>query len=123
MNRLAFLLACTLLTACASNAPPNLSPAGQTAFVNTRVIRGLDVLRDIAVDANARTPPLVSTATTQKIVSYHKAALNTIHTLGTGWQATVSTGLEEIVKVLSPAEQHQLQPYVVLARTVIAEVK
>lgn len=112
---------CASFTACAS-APPNVSPAAQLAFTNTRVIGGLDVLRNAAIDANAQVPPLVSTDTTRKIVTYHRSALLVIQASPNGWQATVIAGLNQTVLDLPPAESQFLTPYVALVTTLIQEI-
>jgi len=108
-----------LLTAGCATTPPNLTPAASLAFTNTRVIKGLDLLRDTAIDAQAQTPPLLSEATTRKVVEYHESALKTIHAVSSGWQATVAIGLEETVKNLPAAEQQVLAPYVALVQALI----
>lgn len=111
-----------LLSACAANVPPNLSPAGVAAFQGTRVVKALDVLRDAAVDANAQIPPLLSTATTRKVVTYHESAIKTIQAAPSGWAPTVQAGLTEVLKDLPATERQQLAPYVTLAQTLIKEV-
>lgn len=113
------LLTCS---ACTANAPPNLSPVARQAFTNTRVIKGLDLIRDTAVSANAQVPPLVSTDTTRKIVAYHRSALLVIRDVPNGWKATVMTGLTETVRGLPPAESQLLGPYVALVTTILNEV-
>ena len=90
MKRLILILALAG-SACAS-APPLASPVATADFRNTQVIQGLDQLRDIAINANAQNPPLLSTATTRKVVQAHEAALKTIHAMASGWQATVLAG-------------------------------
>jgi len=109
-------------SACAKT-PPNLSPAAATAFQNTRIIKGLDLLRDTAIDAEAQVPPLLSTDTTRKVVMYHRSALLVIDAIGDGWQTTLTTGLDELVANLPPTESTLLAPYVSLARTLIEETR
>jgi hypothetical protein len=106
---------------CANNPPPNLSPAGAVAYTNTRIIKGLDVLRDMAILANGQQPPLLSDATTRKIVTWHRSALQLINTSTAGWPTTVQTGLDETLKDLPPAESRTLGPYVALAKTLLTE--
>ena len=122
-RRLALLVALLVVTAGCASAPPHLSPVGHAAFVNTRVIKGLDLLRDSAVEASAQQPPLVSLATTRKVVLYHESTLKIIHAAGTGWQAVVLTGLDELLKDV-PAKDHALlQPYVALTKTILLEAQ
>jgi hypothetical protein len=124
MRTLILLLALCVVPACSSCVPPppTLSPVGVTAFNNTRVIKGLDLVRDTAIEANAQTPPLVSTATTRAIVTYHRSAIIIIHGAPNGWEATVLTGLDETVKHLTPAEAQLLGPYFALVKVLIQEV-
>lgn len=105
------------------HAPPNLSPAGAQAFYKTRVVKGLDVVRDTAVDANSVVPPLVSENLTRKVVTFHKSALLTMQASTDGWKATVQTGLGELLKDVPPGEAAILQPYVLLVKTILAEVQ
>jgi hypothetical protein len=119
-SRLAALcVALALMTAC--HTPPNLTPEAVVAFHNTRVIKGLDLIRDTAIAANAQNPPLVSTATTRKVVLFHRSALDTIYA-GPGWQPKVLTALDETVRDLPSAESRLVAPYVVLVKTIIQEV-
>jgi hypothetical protein len=126
MNRNRVRLSLVLLVLVAAigcaHAPPTLSPVGRTAFYNTRVIKGLDILRDFAVDANAQVPPLMSTDTTRKVVLYHRSALNVIHSTGNGWQPVVLTGLEEVARNLPTKEAQLIAPYVGLIKAIVAEV-
>ncbi len=109
--------------ACAP-PPPTLTPPGRVAFQVTRVVKALDTLRDIALNANAQIPPLVSDQTTGKIVRYHQATLTTLQTQvdQNNWKATASSGLKAITATFSVDEQHTLQPYVTLVQVVLQEV-
>lgn len=117
---LPFLIALTL-SGCAKT-PPNLSPAGVAAFQGTQVIRALDTLRDSAILLNEQVPPIVSTDTTRKVVTYHKFAIATIHSLPAGWKPTVETGLTELQRTLPPPEGARLAPYFTLTQTLLKEV-
>lgn len=121
MKTLLLVLALTF-TACAS-APPTLGPAAAQAFQNTRVVKGLDLLRDAAIDANAQTPPLLNTATTRKVVLYHESSVKIIHASGSGWKAAVVTGLDELPKDLPAAEASVLAPYLALVKTLLESVQ
>lgn len=107
-----------------NHAPPTLSPVAQTAFTNTRVIKALDLLRDTAIAANAQTPPVLSTATTRKIVTAHEATLKIINAAGSGWQSAVTAMLTELVRdqALLPAELAVITPYVSMIKTLIAGI-
>jgi hypothetical protein len=123
--------AITLLTlsipACASlsvNKPPlGLSPAAKEAWYATRVIEALDILRDTAIDANAQTPPLVSTVTTRQIVTYHKSSITFIHSIPGGWKASVVAGITELENNLPLKEYEILKPYTQLVKAALAEVR
>lgn len=102
--------------------PPNLSPAASAAFTNQRVQKALDIIRDTARDAAAQTPPVIPQATANKVNDWHEAAIKVIHATGSGWQPTVTTSLDELLKNLTPPEQALIGPYVTLAKTLIAQV-
>lgn len=116
------LAALFALTACAANAPPNLSPVARQAFVATRVIKGLDLIRDTAITANAQLPPLLSTDATRAIVEYHRSSLLVMQDVPNGWKVTVLTGLNEMVRRLPPHDAQLIAPYVALTKTILAEV-
>lgn len=118
----AIALAVAFSPSCAGNAPPNLGPHATQSWYKTRVIKSLDVVRDIAIDANAQTPPLIPTATTRKVVNFHESALKIIGSTDAGWRGAVSTGLDELMNSLTPAEKSQLGPYIALVKTVLQEV-
>jgi hypothetical protein len=121
-RRLSLALALALTLAACASAPASLSPAGVSAFNNTRVIKGLDLIRDTAVDAHAQIPPLLSTDTTRKVVTFHASAITIVHATGHGWAPIVLAGLDALVKDVPPGEKQLLAPYVALAKTIIAEV-
>ena len=102
--------------------PPTLSPAASVAWDGTKVIRALDVIRDLTIDGEKQTPKVFSTEMTRKVVVWHTAAITTVHAAPAGWSQTVQTGLEELQKLLTPTEQQQIGPYLALARTVLKEV-
>jgi hypothetical protein len=124
MTRLRLVVCVFLLClpGCAANRPPNLSPTGIAAYTNTRIIQGIDVLRDTAVLANKQQPPLLSEATTRQVVLWHRSALQLINTDTAGWPALVQTGLTEVLSRASPAEAQTLAPYVALIKTLLTEV-
>lgn len=119
MRYLSLLLVAFVFSSCAS-APINLSPAGVEAFNKTRLIKSLDVFRDIAIDGNKTTPSLISTATTRKVVTYHRSALLVIN--ASGVKAITTVSLDEVIKDLPKSEADLLAPYIALAKVVINEV-
>lgn len=114
------------LAACGANPPPandptaGLSAQGRAAYNATKVVRALDVLRDVAIDAEHQS--LVSTETARKVVTYHRSAVKAIGAVPSGWQAVVSGGLEELAKSVPADEWRQLEPFANLARTLIAAI-
>ncbi len=120
MKRL--LIACVLacsLSACSGNAQPQLTPAGQVAVSATQVIKALDVIRDTAIDLNAQVPPVLSTATTRKIVSFHESAVKTILAAPSGWKQTVTAGIGQLQSDLAPIDWTRIKPYVDLVVALI----
>ena len=120
MRKVIWTLPLLLAISC-THAPPTLSPQGTQAFNNTRVIKTLDLLRDAAINANAQTPPLLSTPTTRKIVNFHTLALKAIDASQTGWMSAVSVALFQLRSdpSLLPQEIQFLQPYFDVAKSVI----
>jgi len=116
-------LALALVLGGCAKAPPELSPAGNAAFQAAKVVRTLDIVRDVATDAHAQVPPLISTDNTRRIVTWHSAALRTIGAAPGGWKPTVLAGLDQLEKVVPPAEWVHVEVYVRLLRTIIAEVQ
>jgi ABC-type uncharacterized transport system substrate-binding protein len=114
-------IALLLAPACAKT-PPILSPAAQQAYKSHEVQKDIDLLRDIAQDANAQVPPVLSTATTRKIIDWHTAVTRIMLAAGDGWQVTVATSLDEVVKNLPANEQQLIAPYVSLIKTILNEV-
>jgi hypothetical protein len=116
------------IAACGGNPPPGTDPTaglsaqGRAAYEGTRVVKALDVLRDVAVDAERQSPKLLSTDNTRRVVRYHESAVKAIGAVPSGWQAVVTTGLNELAKEVPAAEWRQLEPFANLVRTLIAAV-
>jgi hypothetical protein len=103
------------------HAPATLTPQGTADFNATQVIKTLDLLRDAAINANAQTPPLLTTPTTRKIVNFHALALKTIDASRSGWKPAVSVALFQLMAdpSLLPTEVQFLQPYFNVAKAII----
>src|SRR5678815_1041222 len=110
----------SLPSASCTKAPPNLTPAGKAAFQKTQVLKSLDLLRDIAIDAEAN--GVLHTADARKIVSYHRDTVAIMQASDLGWKAAVATGLDVLVKELPPDAGQKIAPYVALLKVVLAEV-
>lgn len=111
-----------LLMAGCAHTPPNLSPTGARDFQNTRIIKTLDLIRDTAQDANAQTPPLITTKTASVITQWHRSALLVIDATRSGWCPAVRASTAETFRNLDAASQHLLSPYFSLASTIFSEV-
>ena len=113
---------CLTFSGCAAAPPTITTPQGITAFQNLQVLKALDAVRDIAVDANAAVPPIVPTATTREIVLWHKSALTILNARGTGWPTLLTASLDQTLAHLSASDRQLLLPYVTLVKTIVAEV-
>jgi hypothetical protein len=105
-----------------AKAPPSLGPVAAQDFQKTRVIKGLDLLRDFAIDGEAATPKVVSTATTRQIVTYHQSALKILDAAGSDWKAVVGTSLDALVPALPEKDRPKVAPYVALVKGLLQEV-
>lgn len=117
MKRL-ILIVPLIFVACAS-APPNLSPAARVAYGNTRVLKALDLVRDAAIDGNAK--GVFSEAATRKVVTAHRSAIVVMNAAPDGWQSAVKAALDELLrdKTLLPSEVQLIAPYVPLVKSLI----
>lgn len=117
------------LVGCGTNPPPttdptvNLSPSGRAAYHAIRVVKALDLVRDIAITAEMQTPKLMSTNSTRKVVLYHQSVLKTIAAVPDGWLEVAMTGLQELQKQIPPEEWKQIDPYIRLVLVIYQEVK
>src|SRR5215831_18681243 len=105
-----------------THPPPSLGPVAAADFQKTRVIKGLDLLRDFAIEGEAAQPQAVSTDLARKIVTYHQAALKILNAAGSDWRTVSGTALDAFVATLSAGEQGKVAPYVALVHTLLAEV-
>lgn len=118
--------AAALSFACGPTPPPNtdptrnLSATGRAAFQSTKVVKALDVLRDVAVEAEKQ--HLLSTDTTRKVVTYHESAVKTVGAVPSGWKTVVGSGLAELQKNIPAAEWAQLAPFANLITVILQEV-
>ena len=121
--RLRLLVLVALLASGCAHTPPNLSPAAQTAWKQHEIQKDLDLIRDLAQDANARVPPLISTNTARAVTLWHKSAIMLVHDAAQGWRLTVLAGLDELRTNLPAAEYQVIAVYVELAKTVLRSVQ
>lgn len=104
------------LTGCAK-APPSLSPTGKAAFQAIQVVHALDVLRDVAIDAEAQKPKLLSTENTRRVLVYQKQVVQTIRAVPEGWKGVAVAGLDQLEHDIPADQWARLKPFVVLLRT------
>jgi len=112
-------LSTILFTGCIGNPQPNLTPAAQTAYYQTQIIKDLDLLRDAVVDANALVPSLISPQTTTLVVKYHELAITFVNNAPLGWKLYLSIGLTGLLKTLPANEQRVVSPYVTLIQAAL----
>jgi len=109
--------------ACAGNMPLNLNPQATIAYQNKQIVGVLDLIRDVAIDANDQDPPLLDTDTTRKVVLYHQSALRILDSRVNGWQEALAIGINEVVRNLPNAQRQLMSPYVALLQSLIREVQ
>lgn len=118
ISSLLVILALTILpTGCANKVPPNLSPAGRAAFIQHSVQKDLDVLRDIAIDAEAQ--KVISTDDARKIIKYHESAITIVHDSTAGWQTLIATGLDQLYANLGATSRATIAPYIQLVKAAL----
>ena len=120
--RSSVILVLLLFSACAKTPPTVTTPQGITAFQNLQIYKTLDLIRDIAIDANDTEPPILRTDVTRKVVSWHKSALTLIHARAEGWRAVILNGLDGILRTMSDDERSVFSPYVALLKTIVESV-
>lgn len=113
-------MAGTIGCALSASAPAELSTEAARAFRNTQIIRGLDLLRDTAVDAHAQS--LLSEGTTRKVVMFHESTLKIIDATNEGWMEAMKQSLSELAAAIPERERPLLGPYLGLTRTLLKEV-
>lgn len=112
--------ACAAPSNVAGRSTANLTTPGLVALHASAVVKVLDVVRDTAVDGEAA--KLIPTATAKSVVTWHKAALDTIKATPNGWKSTVLAGLDALAKGLTDAERKILAPYIFAAQMTIKAV-
>ena len=111
-------LALAISPACApkqigGRSTANLTAPGVAALQKTEAIKLLDVIRDTAVDGEAA--KVIPTATTQKIVLWHRSAIEVIKQTSSGWQAITITSLQQLQKDLPSNVEKIIEPYIIAA--------
>lgn len=120
----------SMVMACASNAPPSLTPAGVRIWQANEAVVALGTLQHVAIQLNgvqrceappndAVCAPVLSTQNTGVVVDAVTAALTTVRQVPSGWKPTALAALTQIEARLDAAGKTKLSAYVVAARTVI----
>lgn len=126
MKRSLIFALALIVASCATlspKAPSNLTPQVTAKFYATYAIKDLDVIRDLAADANKTTPPIISNATLLVVVNWHEAVVRVVHAAPDGWKAAVLAGLDQL-KVLLPANDYaKFKAAIDAARTFTLEVQ
>lgn len=109
-----------LSVGCAAT-PPALTPESRVAWQATRVIKGLDLVRDTAIDAHRH--GLMATETTRKVVLWHQGSLRVIQAAGTtlSWRPAVQVSLQELQAALPPEDRARLSVYFTLIHSLLNE--
>jgi hypothetical protein len=126
----ALMLVLSSSAGCGNNAAPNVNPqtanlsaTGMQAYNANKVVKALDVLRDVAITAEAQNPKLISTANTRKVVLYHEQVVKAIGAVPHGWKAIADQGLADLQKNFTPSEWQQIAPFAALVQAVLVEVQ
>jgi hypothetical protein len=122
MRRIILAFCLVSFTGCGAVPPPTLTPQAKVAYQARRVLDVLRVVRDVAIDAEAQTPKLISTADTRKILNWHESLVKAIDAAPDGARATVAASLTDLQKDIAPSAWARLAPYVALVRSVMEGV-
>lgn len=117
------LVGCSTPTAVNGRSTANLTAPGIQDLHVKEIAKILDVIRDVAVDAEAA--HVFPTATTRLVVTWHRAALLTLPDGSqprSGWRGTVLAGLMNLKQALSADERKLLGPYIDSATLVVEAV-
>jgi hypothetical protein len=117
------LLALVMFIGCGGNPPAstdptvNLSASGKASYQATKVVKSLDLLRDIVAEGEKQTPKVFQPDVVLKVVAYHRKVVRTIGTVPDGWKSVALAGLTEL-KDSVPADQWaKMQPWISLLTT------
>ena len=130
IRRLAPVIGVVLLTACAAQAPPSLSPAGVRVWQANEVVIALGTVQRAAIALNGvsrcelppnetRCTPLLSEANTRVVVEAVTDALTAIKATPAGWKAVALAALDSIDQRLDSAGKARVVAYVRAARSIV----
>jgi len=127
MKKMLIVLFALVVTACASNAPPSLTPAGVKIWQANEAVIALGTMQRAAIGLNdievcqpEPCRPLLSDANTRKVIDGVEVGVKTITAVPSGWQIAASTALKEVSDNLDAAGKVKFGPYIEAARTILA---
>jgi hypothetical protein len=115
-------------TGCGTNPAPtgdptaNLSASGRASYDAAKVVKSLDLLRDIVAEGEKQTPKVFSPDTVLKVVAYHRQVVRTIGTVPDGWKAVAVKGLDALKAAVPADEWAKMQPWVSLLTTLYGQL-
>lgn len=127
----ALLLTVALLGAVScggSNPPPSsdptagLSSSGKASYQATKVVKSLDLLRDIVAEGEKQDPRIFSPETVLQVVAYHRQVVRTIGTVPEGWKSVAVQGLAELKGRVPAAEWAKMQPWISLLTVLYEQI-
>lgn len=114
------VLSAALVTGCATNPNPVLTPAAQLASANGRVVHALDVIRDAAlIFVNPQGTGQLPLPIARRLVVTHQDALRILDARGANYVRLIQASLVAVVDVLPPPLNLTLAPYFALASTLL----
>jgi hypothetical protein len=124
---LGVLLALTV--ACASKAPPSLSPADTRMWQANEAGVALGTIQRAAIDLNrieacepAPCRKLLSDTNTRAVIDVVVPALQTIRAVPDGWLATANAAVDQVTLRLDAAGKTKLRAYVEAARIILNQL-
>lgn len=105
---------------CARNMPPSLSAPAQTAWKQHEAQKDLDVVRDIAQDAQGL--GVISVNSARAITIWHRSAITLIHDAPNGWRRLALTSIDELQHDLPPPDYDRIARYLALVKLAIQEI-
>ncbi len=124
--RIMLFALCLSLAACASKAPPSLSPAGVRIWEADQAVIALGDVQHVAIALNgvqvcdpAPCHPLFSDNNTRIVVNVVAAGVKTIHQVPSGWKATALAALSQLSETLDAAGKSKLAAYLDAARAIL----
>ena len=133
MRRIAgALLFMVIVSGCARNAPPSLTPTGVVTYQANQALLVLDNIQRSAIGLNKiercdqATPPvcrkLLSDANTRLTIDIVADGVNTIRAVPAGWKATTVAALKAIAGRLDAEGQKIIAAYVDAANQILQSI-